>query len=128
METLNKLLDKARKTCERDSDNCLAEKMKVTRSAVSKWRHGGKINDEQLLRLIEMAQADPGIWALVKTEQATTRIEKKMFGALWDRLSPVTTVIGALVLAVSLAPGAARANPVSIQSLATADHGSLYIM
>jgi hypothetical protein len=128
METLNSLLDKARKACDRDSDRAIAMKLRVTAQSVSVWRKGGKITDTHLMSLIELAQADPALAVKVRQEEAGTPAERKAWSALWDRLSPVTTVIGGLALAVFLAPGAAKANPVVIQSLATADHGSLYIM
>ena len=59
MNTVNNLLDKAREVC--PSDNVIAGKIKVSRSAVSKWRHGGKIEAPQLARLtiycvVEVAQ------------------------------------------------------------------------
>ncbi len=128
MNTLNKLVDNARKMCERDSDNCLAETLGLKRAAVSKWRHGGKISPEELAKLIVLAQADPGVAVLVLSEQADAATASMLWGPLWDKLSPVTTVIGGLVLAVCMAPALARAKPVEIQHLAKDDARVLYIM
>lgn len=115
METLNSLLDKARKACERDSDRAIAMKLRVTAQSVSVWRKGGKITDTHLMALIELAQADPALAVKVRQEEAGTPAERKAWSALWDRLSPVTTVIGGLALAVFLVPGAARAKSVDLQ-------------
>lgn len=97
MKTLNSLLDKASEMC--GSDLAAAARLKVTRSAVSKWRHGGKIAPEQLARLVELTQQDPAIAVQVLQEQEATPAERKLWGALWDRLSPATTtVVGVLAL------------------------------
>lgn len=106
MHTLNSLLDKASEMC--GSDMQAAARLRVTRSAVSKWRHGGKIAPEQLARLVELTQQDPAIAVQVLQEQDATPAERKLWGALWDRLSPVTsTVAGALLIAVLWAPSPA---------------------
>jgi len=128
MNTLNNLLDAARKMCERDSDRAVSQRLKVSANSVFVWRKGGKITDTHLMALIELAQADPALAVKVREEEADTPAERKAWSALWDRLSPVTTVIGGMILAVCMTPGLARANPVGIQSLAAADHGGLYIM
>ncbi|ATB58725.1 putative filamentous phage Phi Lf replication initiation protein II [Xanthomonas citri pv. fuscans] len=62
------------------------------------WRKGGKITDAHLMALIELAQADPALAVKVRQEEAASPAEQKAWSALWDRLSPVTTVIGALAL------------------------------
>ncbi|ARR12581.1 hypothetical protein GUF91_21175 [Xanthomonas citri pv. citri] len=128
MDTLSKLLDKARLMCERDSDNCLAQTLGLQRAAVSKWRHGGKISPEELAKLVVLAQADPGIAVLVLNEQADDATAKKLWGPLWDRLSPVTTVIGAMVLAVTLTPATVKAKAFEINYLNDSSAYSLYIM
>jgi len=102
MNTLNKLLDNARKSCQRDSDRALAEALKVTGQTVMQWRRGvNRITDEHLARVIELAHADPALIVLVRQEGAEERAEKKAWRALWDRLSPVTTVIGVALVALS---------------------------
>ncbi|MBO9737331.1 DUF3693 domain-containing protein [Xanthomonas phaseoli pv. phaseoli] len=121
MTTLDKLLDKARKACERDSDNCLALTLGLQRASVSKWRHGGRISPEELAKLIALAQADPGIAVQVLNEQADDATAKKLWGPLWDRLSPVTTVIGAMVLAIGMMPATSRAKLLEIQGFAGSD-------
>lgn len=51
-----------------------------------------------------------------------------MWSAVWDRLSPVTTVIGAMVLAIGMIPATGRTNPININNLHVPTAHSLYIM
>ncbi|HWK52872.1 MAG TPA: DUF3693 domain-containing protein [Hyphomicrobiales bacterium] len=125
MNTLNKLLDKARKMCERDSDNALAIQIGVTRATVSKWRKGGNIAPEQLARLIDLAQADPAIAVLVMQEQEAGPAEHRMWSAVWDRLSPVTTVIG---VALMILPAINPAAVVSQTEQSASNQGIMHIM
>ncbi|WP_139370939.1 DUF3693 domain-containing protein, partial [Xanthomonas cissicola] len=119
MDTINKLLDTARKACSRDSDNSVALSLGVSRNSVSVWRKGGKITDTHLMALIELAQADPALAVKVRQEEAASPAEKKAWSALWDRLSPVTTVIGALALvAVGMHAGAHEALLTALSPLA----------
>ncbi|KAB7763914.1 DUF3693 domain-containing protein [Xanthomonas maliensis] len=107
MDTINKLLDNARKTCIRDSDRAIAQTLGVTAQSVSVWRKGGKITDAHLMALIALAQADPALAVKVREEEASSPVERKAWSALWDRLSPVTTVIGAVgVIALGIHAGA----------------------
>lgn len=118
MDTLNTLINTARKACGRDSDAAVAEALKVSRTTLMKWRkneHG--IGNEHLAALIALAQADPALAVRVQQERATTAAERKMFGALWDRLSPVTTVIGGLILALNMMPATSSAKPLEIKGL-----------
>ncbi|MEA9606605.1 DUF3693 domain-containing protein [Xanthomonas campestris pv. plantaginis] len=128
MQTLNKLIDNARKICPRDSDRAVAQALKVTAQTVSVWRQRGKITDDHLMALIDLAQADPALAVKVREESAESKVERKAWGALWDRLSPVTTVIGGLVLAVVLTPATGHAKPSEINGLRGLNAGSLYIM
>ncbi|MCC4621529.1 DUF3693 domain-containing protein [Xanthomonas cassavae CFBP 4642] len=127
MDTINKLLDTARKACSRDSDNSVALSLGVSRNSVSVWRKGGKITDTHLMALIELAQADPALAVKVRQEEAASPAEKKAWSALWDRLSPVTTVIGALALvAVGMHAGAHEALLAALSPVVITD--PLYIM
>jgi len=129
VNTLNKILDNARKVCARDSDAAVAERLKVSRQTVMQWRSGARrITDEHLMAVIEIAHADPALAVLVRQEMAETKAEKKAWTALWDRLSPVTTVVGGLVLAVCMTPALARAKPLPIQGFSGSEGGSMYIM
>ncbi|ATS69021.1 DUF3693 domain-containing protein [Xanthomonas citri] len=121
MNTQNKLIDMAVKVCNPPNATGLAKKLGVTKAAVSMWRHGGKIKDDHLMALIKVAQADPALAVLVRTEGAETADAKKAWGVVWDRLSPVTTVIGGLVLAIGMMPATGRTKPLDIQELAQAD-------
>ncbi|MFA8564847.1 DUF3693 domain-containing protein [Xanthomonas campestris pv. campestris] len=121
MDTINKLLDTARKACLRDSDNSVALSLGVSRNSVSVWRKGGKITDAHLMALIDLAQADPALAVKVREEEAGSAVERKAWSALWDRLSPVTTVIGGLVLAIGMMPATGRTKSLDIQQLARVD-------
>ena len=97
VNTLNKVLDKARVLC--GSDAGIARRLKVTPSAVSLWRSGGKIKPEHLAVLLDFAQQDPALAVQVMAEQDASPEERRMWGTVWDRLSPVTsTVAGALLV------------------------------
>lgn len=128
MDTINKLLDTARKACSRDSDNSVALSLGVSRNSVSVWRKGGKITDAHLMALIDLAQADPALAVKVREEEAGSVVERKAWGALWDRLSPVTTVIGAMVLAIGMMPAMAQKKTIEINNLHAPSAHSLYIM
>ncbi|CAD0335705.1 DUF3693 domain-containing protein [Xanthomonas hortorum] len=80
------------------------------------------------MALIELAQADPALAVKVREEEAGSAVERKAWGALWDRLSPVTTVIGGMVLAIGMMPATSRANPININNLHVPNAHSLYIM
>ncbi|MCC5061870.1 DUF3693 domain-containing protein, partial [Xanthomonas campestris] len=121
MSTLNNLLDKARKACPRDSDYSLSQELGLSRTAVSRWRNGARISQPELAKIIEMAQADPALAVQVLAEQEGTPEEHRMWSAVWDRLSPVTTVIGGLVLAIGMMPATGRTKSLDIQQLARVD-------
>ncbi len=79
------------------------------------------------MALIELAQADPALAVKVRQEEAASPAEKKAWSALWDRLSPVTTVIGALALvAVGMHAGAHEALLAALSPVVITD--PLYIM
>jgi len=87
MQTINRLIDAARKACDRESDMALAEKMKVARNSVSVWRKGGKITDEHLAALVELAKADPSEAIKVRAEQASSKAEIRLWNHMLTRLS-----------------------------------------
>ena len=126
MNTQIKLLDKARSTCNPPTDMQLAKKLGVTRSAVSLWRGGHNIKDGHLMALITLAQADPALAVLVRTEGADPAT-KKAWEMVWDRLSPVTTVIGGLVLAVGMMPTTTKAKALEISDI-RASSGAVCIL
>ncbi|WP_460198902.1 DUF3693 domain-containing protein [Xanthomonas campestris pv. passiflorae] len=131
MTTLNQLLDKAKATCDRDSDRALAQALKVTGTTVMEWRRGNRrITDEHLMEVIKRAQADPALAVLVRSEGAETVTEKQGWSVVWDRLSPVTTVIGAMVLAIGMMPATGRTKPLDIQQFARVDcaYSVYYVM
>ncbi|WP_261382138.1 DUF3693 domain-containing protein, partial [Xanthomonas vasicola] len=74
-----------------------------------------------LMALIRLAQADPAIAVLVRTESAESPEARKAWSVVWDRLSPVTTVVGAMVLAIGMMPATGRTKTLEIQGLNRAD-------
>lgn len=98
MNTLNRVLDHAKQACNLPSDNALAERIGVSRSAVSLWRKGRPITEIHLANLIALAGVDPEMAVKVLAEQATTKAEKAVWGSLLDRLRPVAAVAGLVVL------------------------------
>lgn len=114
MRSIDLLLDKAREKCERPSDRALAEKMRVTASAVSKWRKGGVITETHASALAAIAGMDGEIVVRVMEEQAETPAQRKVWRSVLDRLSAAAAV---LVLVVVAAPGVARAKAIEIKSL-----------
>ncbi|HEL5042558.1 TPA: DUF3693 domain-containing protein [Stenotrophomonas maltophilia] len=125
MRSIDLLLDKAREKCERPSDRALAEKMRVTASAVSKWRKGGVITEMHATALAAIAGLDGEIVVRVMEEQAETPAQRRVWRSVLDRLSAAAAV---LMLVVVAAPSVARANPVQIQGLSDSGDGSMYIM
>lgn len=117
MQTINKLLDTAMKACEVPSDRQLAKLVGVSPSAISLWRSGKQIKDDHLMTVIKLAKADPALAVLVRTEGAESAAEKAGWSVVWDRLSPVTTVIGGLVLALNMMPATSSAKPLEIKRL-----------
>lgn len=82
MDTLNNLLDNARNLCSPSTDAALAVKLGVSKSAVSLWRKGGQITEKHLTALIEFAKADARLAVVVLAEQATTKQERSVWGAI----------------------------------------------
>lgn len=114
MRSIDLLLDKAREKCERPSDRALAEKMRVTASAVSKWRKGGVITETHASALAAIAGMDGEIVVRVMEEQAETPAQRRVWRSVLDRLSAAAAV---LVLVVVAAPGVARAKSFEIKNM-----------
>lgn len=115
MTTLNKILDAAANLS--GSDSATARTLGVSRQAVSNWRHGGKIEPRHIAKLINLAQQDPALAVQVLAEQGASKEEQRLWGALWDRLSPVTsTVAGALLMLGLWAPSPALAKVGAVQA------------
>lgn len=110
MNTLNKVLDKARETCSLPSDNALSKRLGITRSSVSVWRKGGKITDEHLEALVHLAKLDPAVMIQVREEQASTPAGRKAWAVLRDRLSAAAAVVALVVLTPAAQPAKAVEN------------------
>lgn len=87
MSRINHLIDAAQQACGLTSDNQLAGKLKVSRSAVSVWRKGGKITDEHLAALVELSKADPSEAIKVRAEQASSKAEIRLWNHMLTRLA-----------------------------------------
>ncbi|WP_238692675.1 DUF3693 domain-containing protein [Xanthomonas vasicola] len=73
------------------------------------------------MALIRLAQADPTIAVLVRTESAESPEARKAWSVVWDRLSPVTTVVGAMVLTIGMMPATGRTKTLEIQGFERPD-------
>ncbi|WP_323163114.1 DUF3693 domain-containing protein [Stenotrophomonas maltophilia] len=126
MRSIDLLLDKAREKCERPSDRALAEKLRVTASAVSKWRKGGVITEMHATALAAIAGLDGEIVVRVMEEQAETPAQRRVWRSVLDRLSAAAAV---LMLVVFAAPGAARAKAIDSQGFSgsTQPHSVYYV-
>ncbi len=127
MRSIDLLLDKAREKCERPSDRALAEKLRVTASAVSKWRKGGVITEMHATALAAIAGLDGEIVVRVMEEQAETPAQRRVWRSVLDRLSAAAAV---LMLVVFAAPGAARAKAIDSQGFSGSDqpHSVYYVL
>ncbi|ARO68540.1 hypothetical protein B9J09_05410 [Xylella fastidiosa subsp. pauca] len=94
MNTLNKLLDKAREKCSANSDAKVAKTLKVSRQTISKWRKNElRITDEHLALLIEIANADATMFAKVREEKADTTTEQRIWKSMLERLTATAATL-----------------------------------
>ncbi|UYC14008.1 DUF3693 domain-containing protein [Xanthomonas sp. CFBP 8445] len=128
MQTLNVLLDKARKNCPSDSDNSLSKQIGVSRSAVSVWRRGGQITNEHLMALIDLAKADPALATKVREEASETEVERRAWATLWDRLSAAAAVVALVVLTIGTVPAAHQKKTIEINGLHGSGADKMYLM
>lgn len=97
MSRINYLIDAAQQACGLNSDNKLAGRLKVSRSAVSVWRKGGKITDEYLAALIELSKSDPSEAIRVRAEQASSGAEIRLWNQMLTRIS-AAAMLGAMYI------------------------------
>ncbi|WCF29244.1 DUF3693 domain-containing protein [Xylella fastidiosa] len=92
----NNLIDKAKKMCFQNSDRALAKKLGVSAQSLHVWRQGGKIKDEYLALLIEMAHADESMFAKIREEEADTATERRIWKSMLERLTATaaTALVG----------------------------------
>lgn len=95
MELLNKLIDQAAERCNPPNDTGLAKSLRVSKSAVSLWRKGGKITTRHLARLVERAKADPAFALQVLHEQGDEQ-EREVWAPLLRRLTSAAAIAIAL--------------------------------
>lgn len=112
MNAKNKLLDKAKKMCSPQTDMALAERIGVTRSAVSVWRKGGKITAQHLETLAAVAGLDGQAVIEVMLEQASNAEARAVWRPVLDRLSAAVAAVAptALILCGTIAYAGADAH------------------
>ena len=78
---INDLLDKAKRVQGIPSDNQLAKRLGVSRYAVSMWRNGDRLPDEEnTVLLAKMSGCDPGRALVTRTAIKKRRTQKKAEG------------------------------------------------
>lgn len=88
------LLDKARATRSIPSDLALAERLGISRQAVSNWRHGDKFPDEETIaQLALLAGDDPAQWLVAIKAVRTDGVAGKAWAALAKRLGAAAAVV-----------------------------------
>ncbi|GGY20818.1 hypothetical protein GCM10008098_11840 [Rhodanobacter panaciterrae] len=123
MSTANKLLDKYAAVCGTSQDKELAIKLRVSKGAVSNWRHGrAQPNAEAVERMCSAINEPLRAWLpLIEAERARTPGDRKV----WLRLAQAAASF-AMIYAFS------RLNVhegiVSALVLASRNPGTLYIM
>lgn len=127
MELENKLLDTVREKCGIPSDNALSKKLGVTRALVSGWRLDRyAIPDERIAEMCAMADLDGPWWiAEIHAAKAQSRVERKLWRAMADRLSAAAAVVALVALSM---PGLANAKTAQIQAVSGTENGGMYIM
>uniref|UniRef100_UPI001CF85917 DUF3693 domain-containing protein n=1 Tax=Xanthomonas sp. MWU16-30325 TaxID=2878096 RepID=UPI001CF85917 len=130
MQSTNELIDKVKEQCSFPSDNALAQRLGVTRALVSGWRNGRyAIPDERIAQLCAIARLDGASWmARIHTERAASATERALWQSILDRLTPITAVVGAMVLAIGMMPATGQKKTIEINSLHASSAHSLYIM
>ncbi|PPT93276.1 hypothetical protein XaraCFBP7407_18740 [Xanthomonas arboricola pv. arracaciae] len=130
MSAENELIDLVRAGGKFSSDNALAQKLGVTRAMVSSWRSGRyALPDERIAQLCALAKLDGASWmARIHTERADSATERALWQSILDRLTPITAVVGAMILAIGMMPATIQKKPIEINNLHARSAHSLYIM
>jgi len=91
VDTVIKLLDKARAACAAPSDNVLAQKLGVSRQRVSAWRHGENYPDEVACAGIARLTGEPlaRVLGIVGEARAVSREAK----AVWRQLATAAILL-----------------------------------
>ncbi|MCP8325999.1 DUF3693 domain-containing protein [Xylella fastidiosa] len=111
----NNLIDKAKQMCFQNSDRALAKKLGVSAQSLHVWRQGGKIKDEYLALLIEMAHADESMFAKIREEEADTATERRIWKSMLERL---TSTAATLIVGVGVSlPNASHASMANREAL-----------
>lgn len=94
------LLDKVREKCSIPSDNALAQRIGISRAAVSEWRSDQRpMPDERIAQLCAMAHIEPAEWlARLHAERAASAVERRAWMSILERLRPAAAVAGLAML------------------------------
>jgi transcriptional regulator with XRE-family HTH domain len=98
MSTANKLLHKYSEVCKATQDKDLASRLRVTKSAVSNWRHGrAQPNAEAVERMCEATAEPLEKWLpLIEAERARTAGDRRV----WLRLAQGAASLAAVAIAL----------------------------
>lgn len=123
MSTANKLLDKYATVCGTSQDKELAIKLRVSKGAVSNWRHGrAQPNAEAVERMCNAINEPLRAWLpLIEAERARTPGDRKV----WLRLAQAAASIA---LTVSLGLLNVQTASAATMESASRNPGTLYIM
>jgi len=111
MSATKNLLDKYRETCLPQNDNGIANRLGVSRAAVSRWVNGkGHPNPKAIEQMAKELGEVTGPWlAQIEAERATTPSDKRV----WLRLAATLgTALAIAVIALPHAIEAARRLPI----------------
>lgn len=105
MQSVNDLLDAAKKAQNLDTDMALAKALGVGRAAVSAWRHGGRLPDPVACATLAGLTGEPlgKVLGIVGEARAISSDEK----AVWRKLA--ATAMTAFILVGAALPGRAQA-------------------
>ncbi len=95
MKTTNEFLNAVKAKTGAASDYALAQKLMVTRSAISKYRNNkSNLDDETCLKVARILEIDAGIvLAAIHSERAKTEIERSAWNSLFERLGGVAASV-----------------------------------
>lgn len=116
MKTTNEFLNAVKAKTGAVSDYVLAQKIGVSRAAISQYRNNkSNLDDQTCLKVAQILEIDAGIvLAAVHAERAKTAAEKTAWTALFERLGGVAA---AALLGIMLnVPNPAEANTGAVHS------------
>ncbi|WP_455342460.1 DUF3693 domain-containing protein [Variovorax durovernensis] len=125
MQTLDQLLDRAKKAQGIDSDYRLAQLLEVSKNAITNYRHGkSRPDDEVALRLAALINRDPAsVIAELHAERAKTpelrQLWLRMANQLRHAVAAVMFAVGAAMFVIAGSPTSAEASTGTAQAHST---------